>query len=260
MLLFFVEQAIWTMSVLNRYRPTGYSQVSQYLTGVYYVASQCSELSPWYVLDGKARRLASVFSTRAAGTDFSITTTGDCASLDLLDASVDYVFTDPPFGENIYYADLNFLVESWHRIITDPGNEAIIDRGKKKGVHEYQELMRRCFAEYHRVLKPGRWMTVVFSNSSNGIWRAIQEAMGTAGFVVADVRTLDKRVLPASVREAPGLRGVASRLSTTMEDVSCKRGNVRGSLGTSPRFGPRSSTGVRRGPAGHRCRSSCGRR
>jgi hypothetical protein len=53
--------------------------------------------------------------------------------------------------------------------------------------------MRRCFAEYHRVLKPGRWMTVVFSNSSNAIWRAIQEAMGTVGFVVADVRTLDKK-------------------------------------------------------------------
>ena len=53
--------------------------------------------------------------------------------------------------------------------------------------------MRRCFEEYFRVLKPGRWMTVVFSNSSNGVWRAIQEAMGVAGFVVADVRTLDKQ-------------------------------------------------------------------
>ena len=36
-------------------------------------------------------------------------------------------------------------------------------------------------------------MTVVFSNSSNGVWRAIQEALGMAGFVVADVRTLDKQ-------------------------------------------------------------------
>jgi hypothetical protein len=53
--------------------------------------------------------------------------------------------------------------------------------------------MRRCFMEYHRALKPGRWMTVVFSNSSNAIWRAIQEAMGVAGFVIADVRTLDKQ-------------------------------------------------------------------
>ena len=43
------------------------------------------------------------------------------------------------------------------------------------------------------VLKPGRWMTVVFHNSKNAVWNAIQEAMLAAGFVVADVRTLDKQ-------------------------------------------------------------------
>jgi hypothetical protein len=53
--------------------------------------------------------------------------------------------------------------------------------------------MAGCFAEYHRVLKPGRWMTVVFSNSHNAIWRALQEAIGVSGFVVADVRILDKQ-------------------------------------------------------------------
>ena len=193
MLLFVVEQAIWTSSVLNRYRPTGFSQVSQYLTGVYYVPSQHSELSPWYVLDGKLERLAKAFTPMPTAAQASIITTGDCARIPIVANSVDYVFTDPPFGENIYYADLNFLVESWHRVLTNSDNEAIVDRAKKKGSHEYQELMRRCFEEYHRILRPGRWMTVVFSNSSNAIWRAIQEAMGMAGFVVADVRTLDKQ-------------------------------------------------------------------
>jgi hypothetical protein len=53
--------------------------------------------------------------------------------------------------------------------------------------------MQRCFEEYCRVLKPGRWMTVVFHNSRNAVWNAIQEAMLAAGFVVADVRTLDKQ-------------------------------------------------------------------
>ena len=53
--------------------------------------------------------------------------------------------------------------------------------------------MRPCFNEYSRVLKPGRWMTVVFSNSTNAVWRAIQEALGIAGFVVADVERLDKQ-------------------------------------------------------------------
>src|SRR5690606_16333602 len=42
-LLFAVEQAIWTMSLANSYRPTGFSQVSQYFKGVYYIPSQNAE-------------------------------------------------------------------------------------------------------------------------------------------------------------------------------------------------------------------------
>jgi len=193
MLLWFAEQAIWGMSILARYAPTHYSQVNQYLNGVYYVGSQIVEVSPWYILDGKLSRLTKAFvRTKSPGSSAAITT-GSCATLPLAFQSIDYIFTDPPFGENIYYADLNFLVEAWHRVRTDATPEAIVDQARKKGLNEYQELMRRCFEEYSRVLKPGRWMTVVFSNSSNGVWRAIQEAMGVAGFVVADVRTLDKQ-------------------------------------------------------------------
>ena len=56
---------------------------------------------------------------------------------------------------------------------------------------EYQRLMTECFAEYYRVLKPGRWMTVEFHNSQNRVWTAIQEGIQHAGFVVSDVRTLE---------------------------------------------------------------------
>jgi hypothetical protein len=194
MLLYFVEQALWTMSVLNRYRPTGFSQVNQYLSGVYYVASQHSECSPWYVLNGKLNRLVQTFEALGLrGEAGCISTASTTASLEAPSNSVDYVFTDPPFGENIYYADLNFLVESWHKVLTNPVPEAIVDRFKKKGLPEYQQLMQRCFEEYRRVLKPGRWITVVFHNSKNAVWTAIQEAMLAAGFVVADVRTMDKQ-------------------------------------------------------------------
>ncbi|WP_300335410.1 DNA modification methylase [Accumulibacter sp.] len=192
MLLFFVEQALWTASLLNRYRPTGFSQVNQYMTGVYYVASQHAECSPWYILDGKLGRLPKTFQAFGAHQAGAGVTTGSVASLPLADRSIDYIFTDPPFGENIYYADLNFLVESWHRVTTDAKPEAIIDRFKKKALPEYQHLMQRCFAEYYRVLKPGRWMTVVFSNSKAAVWNAIQVALQQAGFVVAEVTALDK--------------------------------------------------------------------
>lgn len=59
--------------------------------------------------------------------------TGGCSSIPILDKSVDYIFTDSPFGENIYYAGLNFLVESWHPVLTNPTSEAIVDQEKKKG-------------------------------------------------------------------------------------------------------------------------------
>jgi 16S rRNA G966 N2-methylase RsmD len=193
MLLFFIEQAIWGSSLLNRYSPTHFSQVNRQLSGVYYVASQHAECGPRYMLDGKLDRLARAFASLYSRPGQAIISTGTATCLGLPDTSIDYIFTDPPFGENIFYADLNFLVEAWHRVKTDAAPEAVVDEPKDKGLPEYQHLMQRCFEEYRRVLKPGRWMTVVFHNSKNAVWNAIQEAMLAAGFVVADVRTLDKQ-------------------------------------------------------------------
>jgi len=181
------------MSVLARYAPTHYSQVNQYLSGVFYVGSQIVEVSPWYILDGKYKRLKKAVKSDWPRHHSSAINTGDCANIPIPDESIDYIFTDPPFGENIYYADLNILNEAWHRVRTNAANEAIVDKAKKKGILEYQDAMRRCFQEYQRVLKAGRWITIVFHNSHNSVWNAIQEALLSAGFVVADVRTLDKQ-------------------------------------------------------------------
>ena len=205
-MLFFSEQAIWSMSIMNKYEPIQFgrpdikaSQVGRFMKGVYYISSLPTECSPWYVLhDSKRRstklsRLIKAFECRPSRRSSAFIQTGDCSAIQVANNSVDYIFTDPPFGENIFYSDLNFLVEAWHGLATASSREAIVDKHKGKGIQEYQEMMRRCFSEYYRVLKPGKWMTIVFSNSKNSIWRAIQEAIGSSGFVVADVRTLDKQ-------------------------------------------------------------------
>lgn len=192
-MLFFVEQAIWGMSILNRYSPSHFSQVNRALSGVFYVASQISEVSPWYNLDGKLTRLVKAFALLHGQRDSRITQTQDCASMALAENSVDYIFTDPPFGENIYYSDLDILVESWHGVLTNSDPEAIVDRVKGKDLADYQRLMHRCFDVYFRALKPGRWMTVEFSNSQATVWNSIQTTLQEAGFVVANVAALDKQ-------------------------------------------------------------------
>jgi hypothetical protein len=192
MLLFAVEQAIWTMTVLNRYRPTGFSQFGQFLSGVFYVGSQHAECSPWYILEGKIGRIAKAFSAFQSVAGETFVTVGSASNLAIADNSVDYIFTDPPFGGNIYYADLNFLVESWHKVATKDVHEAVINPYGEKTLVSYQNMMRDCFSEYFRVLKPGRWMTVVFSNSKASVWNAIQVSLQQSGFVVAEVTALDK--------------------------------------------------------------------
>ncbi len=130
----------------------------QYLSGVHYVGSQISEVSPRYNLGNKLSRLVKTFGHAPARQPYGcVTTASTTACLGISDRSVDYVSTDPPFGENTYYADLDFLVESWHGVLTNAAPEAIVDHFKGKGLPEYQRLMQRCFEEYRRVLKPGRW-------------------------------------------------------------------------------------------------------
>jgi predicted RNA-binding Zn-ribbon protein involved in translation (DUF1610 family) len=110
--------------------------------------------------------------------------------------SIDYIFTDPPFGSNIIYSDLSLIWETWLQTCTRTDFEAVVHRRKKNNpstLDVYLELMSKSFGDMFCMLKPGRWMTVEFHNTQNAVWNAIQESMNRAGFVIADVRTLDKQ-------------------------------------------------------------------
>ena len=131
---------------------------------------------------------------QAADRDWAMVGTQSAlAAYNLLDNSIDFVFTDPPFGRNINYSEQSFLLEWWAGVLSNTMDEAIINTVQRKGVSEYRDLMARAFAECFRVLRPGRWLVVEFSNSSNEVWHAIQHAIQSAGFVIASVGVLDKK-------------------------------------------------------------------
>ncbi len=164
------------------------------LMGTLYIPSINTEVSPLEQMKSRINSIINLQNFKLNYKEFSkIIFCNSTTNLSLLSNSLDYIFTDPPFGGNIMYSELNFLWEAWLKVFTNNKSEAIINKVQYKKLQDYQNLMTECFKEYYRVLKPGRWMTVEFSNTSSSIWNSIQEALQRAGFVVANVSALDKK-------------------------------------------------------------------
>jgi len=178
--------------VINDHNPNG--RINGPLTNCLYFPSLFAEQNIFDLARAKRDDLAAAFkSLRSLPGDYCLSTQSSTRLAGVPDASVDYVFIDPPFGSNIMYSEMNFLVESWLGCVTNNFSEAIINDSQSKDANQYRTLMTDCLREFFRVLKPGRWLTMEFHNSQNSVWNAIQTAIGDAGFVIADVRTLDKK-------------------------------------------------------------------
>lgn len=159
--------------------------------GTLYIPSNQIEMNPIILIRDRLSAFKKAAIKRR--NERPIVTTQSTTKMSLPNNCIDYLFFDPPFGANINYSELNSLMEGWLGVFTERKHEAVEDRHQKKDVHAYRELMTRCFSEAYRVLKPGRWMTVEFSNTQAAIWNAIQASLQEAGFVVANVSVLDKK-------------------------------------------------------------------
>ncbi|MBN1874771.1 MAG: DNA methylase [Anaerolineae bacterium] len=191
-LMFGFPNTAWHATIMRRFNARGGDRP---LSGTLYVPSLPSEANMLDVYEHKIRQLRRFFFKTQVFKDISSVAIGTQSSSKtaIANNTVDYIFVDPPFGGNLMYSELNFLWETWLRILTNSQSEAIINKVQNKKLPEYQRLMEFCFSEFYRILKPGRWMTVEFHNSQNRVWNAIQEALLRAGFMIADVRTLDKQ-------------------------------------------------------------------
>jgi len=188
MKLWFNSQLV-NLSKLNRYRP-GVSFPYNPLSGTLYIASQVSESNVFTAYNNKLKKLIKAFKDIDGDTLVGISSAEYCG---IPENFIDYIFTDPPFGDNLMYSELNFLWESWLKVYTNNTSEAVINKTQLKALPEYKELMTSCFMEMYRILKPNRWITVEFHNSRASVWNAIQDAITKAGFIVVQVTVLDKK-------------------------------------------------------------------
>ena len=188
-LLFTVTSLYQRVTVFSEFRFWGGSSN----TANYNVPFISNEQNVFRTFARKANTISWYFKSAAKlQRDVDVRTASACDLDHVRDKSVDYVFTDPPFGGNINYSEMNFLWESWLRQHTDTRDEAIMNAVQGKGAGEYRALLTRAFRECRRVLKDEGWMTVIFHNSSQEVWAALQAAIQDAGFAVRGTQTFDK--------------------------------------------------------------------
>lgn len=96
--------------------------------------------------------------------------------------SVDYVFTDPPYGDSIDYYELTDFWRAWLGLEMHHADEIIINASQGKDVGAFGEMLTRAAGEIYRVLKPGAWCSVAFQNKDAAVWSAFSNAFARPGF------------------------------------------------------------------------------
>jgi SAM-dependent methyltransferase len=103
------------------------------------------------------------------------------------DASVDYIFTDPPYGDSIAYLGLSMFWNAWLKYNVDYNAEIIYDSYRKKDEQEYSARLQNAFRECYRVLKPGKYMSFTFHTRHVKFWKIVIDAVLASGFELRDV-------------------------------------------------------------------------
>lgn len=114
--------------------------------------------------------------------------TADSSNLSFIeDESIDYIFTDPPYGESIAYLALSHFWNSWLPNTVSYDSEIIIDPYRQKGYEDYSARAKAAYAELFRVLKDNHFMSFTFNNRDLNVWKAILDACNETGFILENI-------------------------------------------------------------------------
>jgi putative DNA methylase len=153
---------------------------------------------------------------------------GSATEIPLADASIDAVVTDPPYYDNVPYADISDFFYVWLKRtvghlyrdhlsgpLTPKKAEAIAEPMRHAGSLDkakraYENMMAKSFSDAHRVLKPGGAITIVYAHKTTLGWATLVDALRSAGFIVTEawplqteragrLRAMDSAALSSSI-------------------------------------------------------------
>ncbi len=178
-LLFALESILLINSKMCR------AETTQTQNGTYYLPQIFKELYPLNSVESKTKVIGEAVSQIGLKATSAIISTQTATDLSpIFDGSIDYIFTDPPYAGNVQYGELNFIWEAWMNFNTRwHEQEIIVNETRGKNDLDWAFLMRSAMGECYRVLKPGRWVSLCYHDTSEGTWQFVQDLMAEIGFI-----------------------------------------------------------------------------
>jgi DNA modification methylase len=194
--LLFITSVAHKASHLMAYNSDGVGRVTK---GTYYIAPIRMEARPGKYIREALGDIGRHFGAKERlpgplGRALVTVEDGASALRKLPDASVDYIFTDPPYAAKAQYGELNFLWEMWLGFDRRWTNrEVVVNPYRRLDMEVWDQRLREVLFEGMRVLKPGRWMSICFHDTDVESWVRLQQIVKDVGLEIGSVTVLDPK-------------------------------------------------------------------
>lgn len=134
----------------------------------------------------------------------------DAKHLQLDDNSVDYVFTDPPYGDSVPYFEQSVIWNSWLKLSPDYTQEIVISDSNQraKDITSFENDINAAFSEIRRILKDNKFFSLTFHSLSGLEWKAVSNACVFNNFNVVDYEWLEQKTYPPrQLNRAKSIKG-----------------------------------------------------
>lgn len=166
----------------ERVRPLGVNN--------YWIPDDYIEENVWWRFQDRCNQyrksklsLATHLDTQVVHRATSVVQLGDARCLQFVKtSSVDYVLTDPPYGDAIQYSELSFVWNAWLKQQFETAGEIIVNPCQAKDTSEYVKMLNDAFREIKRTLKRDKFFTLAFQSKDVELWRDVATILREQGF------------------------------------------------------------------------------
>ena len=122
----------------------------------------------------------------------------DAKNMQIPDNSIDYVFTDPPYGDSVPYFEQSVIWNSWLKLSPDYQQEIVISDSNQrhKNIEAFENDINKAFSEIRRILKNNKYFSLTFHSLSGLEWKAVSNACVFNNFNVVDYVWLEQKTYP----------------------------------------------------------------